>query len=276
MSDHAPGLSQPRTYVISPSPAAEAKGREAAERVRDELGLRDAPITDMVDLVERRGKCDIAIEPMPDRVDGMVATDPQTGARVIAVAASPWLQRQRFTLAHELGHLEMGSLSEHREGGPDSDVEDAAHSFARHLLLPVSAAQRMLRETRASSPRELLSDVVRLFRVSPVVAGYQLATAGWTDAVQAGATTVDVEDVHALAARFGWSAEYKTWEQEAMRPRPPRRLLQRVLDAYVDGVVSVGAVAGIYGVGVEEAQALLEDDGIAPRPVEIAWFDPDA
>ncbi len=249
----------------------EDRGRQAAQVLRDELGLDDAPVADMVDLVERRGECDVAIEVMADGVDGMVATDPESGHRVIAVATSDLLHRQRFTLAHELGHLEQRTLSEHTSAGARSAAEIEADAFARHLLLPCSAVRRLRGLAVGLNVEEALSELVRLYRVSPMVAAIQMRDVGWTDSVEIG-------QCHArgLATRFGWRSEYDAWAAEARLPRPPRRLMRRTVDAYVAGAVSIAAVASVAGISVEQAQAQLDTDNIRPVPAPITWFDPDA
>ena len=262
---------------------AEQVGRDAAEKVRREMGLEDAPIADLVDLVERRRACDVAIEPMPAGMDGMVATDPESGRSVIAVATTDLLHRQRFTLAHELGHLELGGLSDHPDVGRRTAPEVQADAFARHLLAPLGGVLRVLRASRrdrtgadgADRSDEDLSDVVRTFRVSPQVAAIQMRDAGCIDATEY--KILDGWwDARRLATRFGWRPEYDAWVAEARQSRPPRRLLRRAVDGYVSGVVSIAAVANVSGLSIDDAMAQLDLADIHPADPEITWFDPDA
>jgi Zn-dependent peptidase ImmA (M78 family)/predicted HTH domain antitoxin len=262
---------------------AEQIGREAAEIVRRDMGLDDAPIADMVDVVEARKACDVAIEPMPPGMDGMVATNPDTGQSVIAVATTDLLHRQRFTLAHELGHLELGSLSDHLDVARRTAAEVQADAFARHLLAPLGGVRRVLdvpERNRASAgvddrTHEDLSDVVRTFCVSPQVAAIQMRDAGCCGATEY-KRLEGRWDARRLAVRFGWWPEYQSWVAEARQSRPPRRLLRRAMDGYVSGVVSLSAVASISGLSVDDLRAQLEAEGIRPAEPEIVWFDPDA
>lgn len=258
--------------------SGEVRGREAAAAVRTALGIDDAPIADMVEVIEARANCDVVIEPMPDGMHGMVATDPESGKVIIAVATTDSLVRQRSSLAHELGHLELGGLTNHitvdcAKRSPD---EVAADSFARHLLAPLEGIRhlRATRHGRQAGIDEDLSDVVRTFQVSPEIAMIQMRDTGWI-------TQADYEQrngawsAQRLATRFGWRAEYDAWAAEASRRRPPRRLLTRTLNGYVSGVVSIAAVATIMGVDADIALSQLEHEGIRPQIGEIDWFDPD-
>jgi Zn-dependent peptidase ImmA (M78 family) len=260
--------------------SGETLGREAAAHVRQALGLDDAPIADMIEVIEARAKCDVAIEPMPDGMHGMVATDPRSGKSIIAVATSEFLVRQRSSLAHELGHLELGGLRDHVAAycSARTPEEVAADAFARHLLAP-EAGIRFMRSAREQLSKdraaECLSDVVRTFQVSPEMAIIQMRAVGWIDQAQSelwrGAWTAK-----GLSTRFGWRSEYEAWAVEGLRRRPPRRLLQRALDGYVAGLVSIAAVAKVMGTGSNDALAQLEAEGIRPDTEQIDWFDPDA
>lgn len=257
----------------------EGRGRERAMLVRRELGIDDAPVADMIEVIEARALCDVAIERMPDGMHGMVATDPDSGRSIIAVATTDSLVRQRSSLAHELGHLELGGLTEHvsSDSSARTPSEVAADSFARHLLAPLDGVRRM-RVTRQALATDLdqdLSDVVRTFQVSPEIAMIQMRDTGWISQGQ-------LDDrrrrwsTRSLATRFGWRAELDAWAAESLRPRPPRRLLARTLTGYVSGAVSIAAVATVMGVDVDTASRHLEEDGIRPDLAEISWFDPDA
>lgn len=77
--------------------------------------------------------------PLAREPDGFtLVQDGPKGLRCVIVyndAQSP--ARQRFTLAHELGHIVLG----HREDSPENDA--LADCFARNLLTPALYAQRL-------------------------------------------------------------------------------------------------------------------------------------
>lgn len=90
----------------SPSPEFDA-ALAAAKRLRADLGFGDdCPIDDVVQLAERRLGIEVVIVPLPRGVDGLyVPLEPEP---IVIVAADQPPARQRFTLAHELGHHELG------------------------------------------------------------------------------------------------------------------------------------------------------------------------
>lgn len=74
-----------------------------------------------------------------DGNDGMSFLD--NGVPTILVSTAAPLQRQRFTAAHELGHILLGHVGRYelvnREPSPqDNPVEQAANVFASRLLAP--------------------------------------------------------------------------------------------------------------------------------------------
>ncbi|SFC33225.1 Zn-dependent peptidase ImmA, M78 family [Marinospirillum celere] len=121
-----------------------------ANTVREawELGLN--PIPDMIDMLESRGILVIvtSIE-VNQKLDGLAAS--VNGTPVIVVSKHWPGDRQRFTLAHELGHLLLhGRLDE------SIDEEKACNRFAGAFLLPQkSTLQRLGGHRSHLEPQEL-------------------------------------------------------------------------------------------------------------------------
>jgi Zn-dependent peptidase ImmA (M78 family) len=76
---------------------------------------------------------------------------------IIEVNPDRSMTNQRFTIAHEFGHLKMG----HQSCGPEDVQERQANLFAAELLMPLPMLKEALKTTRR------LSDLARLFVVSP-------------------------------------------------------------------------------------------------------------
>jgi Zn-dependent peptidase ImmA (M78 family) len=151
-------------------------GENAALALRQRLGLGN----DAVDLEDVAAQRDALVfrHAFGDAApDGMYLYDGQDA--LIVVNASKPAQRQRFTLAHELGHHEL-----HRVRGPmrviDVDAPDsyaadgtkdpdevAANAFAAHLLLPATALAQSLgtKRNRQVTIADIV-DLIRRFRVS--------------------------------------------------------------------------------------------------------------
>lgn len=93
----------------------------------------------------------------------------------------PLSVRERFTIAHEIGHWVLDSQL---KWSPQSErefhlTEDACNRFAAALLVP----DRVTAEFRSASPQESLLEltrVARVCRVSPEVAARRIVEAGYT------------------------------------------------------------------------------------------------
>lgn len=103
----------------------------AAQQVRHEWGLGDGPIGHLVRVVETHGICVVFA---PFEFAGLGAYSVFNGGTPLIVldSASGNYYRQRFNLAHELGHLVM-----HPDAEPGNKVIEAqADAFAAELLAP--------------------------------------------------------------------------------------------------------------------------------------------
>lgn len=84
--------------------------------------------------------------------------------------------RQRFTIAHELGHYALGHKDSPRDRpssfgtGVSDPLERAANQFAAELLMPAESVRSAVRSGRFSSVEQL----AKAFLVSKVAMGYRL------------------------------------------------------------------------------------------------------
>lgn len=123
---------------------------DVAEHVRDVWGLGRGPIPNMIDALESKGimviVTDVATRSTLDGLSGAIDRMP-----LVVVSAHAVGDRQRFTLAHELGHLLL-----HGRLTPGLDEEKACHRFAGAFLLPKLALKDSLGDKRhALEAREL-------------------------------------------------------------------------------------------------------------------------
>lgn len=109
-----------------------------ADTVRERWGLGFDPIPDMVDLLEAHGVRVFMVETVEgEGFDGLAAN--ADNVPVIVVGKNWPGDRQRFTLAHELGHLMLeGRLAE------DVPEERACNRFAGAFLFPRCEVHRAL------------------------------------------------------------------------------------------------------------------------------------
>lgn len=124
-------------YAQPQLPAGQVENYEQIETITDHVrlqwGLGQQPINHLIDVLESHGILVIVTDvDHSDKFDGCQA---MIDAIPVIVISAKWPgDRQRFTLAHELGHLILqGRLASH------INEEKACHRFAGALLFPASA-----------------------------------------------------------------------------------------------------------------------------------------
>ncbi|VAY86464.1 helix-turn-helix domain-containing protein [Ferrovum myxofaciens] len=127
-----------------------AQIEDAAEEVRKAWDLGYDPIPDLIDILETHGIRVFMIDTNADpKFDGLAATVNQMP---IIVVGSNWPgDRQRFTIAHELGHLMLaGRLTD------ELNEELACNRFAGAFLIPRKSVLQELGSHRSYiEPKEL-------------------------------------------------------------------------------------------------------------------------
>lgn len=238
-------------------------GQKAAEGFRHEFGLGVEPIANIARLVEQRVGVGVAYVDTPAPGHGMTM---RLGDRyLMSVGCTEHPMRLRSTLAHELGHLRLGSVDRdlsHSDWDERTPEEIQADAFARHLLLPLDAAKVAALNTEATTA--LLSDLVQRYMASPNIVAIQLRDAkvidvdtcrGWS-ALSAGR----------LASQFGWHAEYVALAAQTKTPRAPQALLARAVEGYRWSLVMPATIARLDGKrDPRRVVEQLEADGIVPE-----------
>lgn len=245
----------------------EAQAGELADRVRAALQLGCAPIADVDELIEQLTGVDTAVLRLPKGAEGFTATDPLRETTLIAVRACDVPERQRFSFAHELGHLlwndgaQVHELDDGRNPG-----ERRCDAFARHLLAPREGIRSWLSAEESSEGdgvnERTAALLARHFRVSFPVILIQLEEMSLI-------TTEQKTDLWGptgaqLAHRYGWGPAYEQEKEAAQAVRAPRRILERAVDAYRQNLLGVRALAMLEGRRPEEAEARLAEAGIVP------------
>lgn len=121
--------------------------QEAARELRRIWNLGDAPIDNLVTTLEEHGIFILAFDFNTDKLDGFfvpIYEDGMDESICIALNTNAVFtpDRQRFTLAHELGHVIL-----HRKEFPDPsviDFESEANAFAAEFLMPEIVAKTEL------------------------------------------------------------------------------------------------------------------------------------
>lgn len=220
---------------------------QAAYAVREAWNLGLNPISDLVDTLESHGiKAFIVHTDVDGKFDGLSAK--VNGMPVVAVSAHRPGDRQRFTLAHEFGHLILdGRLAK------GLDLEKACHRFAGALLVPRSSVIAALGERRTwLEPLELQS----------LKQEWGLSMAGWM---------FRARDLGILPqARFqGMWAFFRShgWDQREPDPQYPneqtRLFEQRLYHALAEDLISEAKAAELLGMTLAQLHACrrMECDG---------------
>ncbi len=182
--------------------------RKRARLTRERHGIAaTGPVPDLVQLAEQRLHLPVVVGALRGDVDGAYLPS-GAGATVFLNGRRP-LVRQRFTLAHELGHHVLGhgsSVDDARalagDGGAGGQAMDerCANAFAAELLIPPDAARAWV--AQAGADPAALETVVRFaaqFGVSAPMACIRLRTAKLVDADTASALLAAMDDHAHLA-----------------------------------------------------------------------------
>jgi hypothetical protein len=257
----------------------------AAAAFRDRHFLGNAPIRDMIQVLEDFCGAFVLTRPFPAGYEAFTVHDPISGRTIIAAGTTDNPERQRFTIAHELGHLESGRMSADIHSLPDAAYnsdEIWANNFARHLLLPLPALDRFLTDAKRSKGalgEESLSDMVRVFGISPAAAMIQLVNSGWISEglCNQWKSTMPNLTSRALSIRHGWSSERNAVVAVSLAPRRPTQVVNAATAAYEAGQASLESLAQAAGQSDLDAyRAILEESGVTPaKPGPSDSDDPD-
>ncbi len=136
-----------------------AKAEDAAAELREHWRLGTDPIASLVEVVESRGGIIVTIHGVAD-FDGISGFTAE-GLPVIAIAGDAPVDRLRFSLAHELGHLVLGC-----DSCSGREQEDLANRFAGALLAPGDEVKHVLGERRRRIELEELALIKRQWGIS--------------------------------------------------------------------------------------------------------------
>lgn len=214
--------------VHLPNPR-QVKSVDEVERVakdlRNEWELGLDPIENMVGALEDHAAVVLALD-ADERFDGISAwakilADEEREIPVLITNAAMSGDRQRFNLAHELGHLVVRPKSE-KEG------EEIAHRFAAAFLVPDEAAYNELGLSRS----RIDFDELLLLKHK-----YGMSMQGWLRrAEDLGIITSSwYKNTIVIFRRRGW---HKREPGKQVAPEQPLRFKQLVLRAMAEGIIS--------------------------------------
>ena len=141
---------------------------EAAEQLRYEWLLGDAPVSNMLQLLESKGVRIAALGDDFRDIDAFCFSVDRSNFIFVNVGRSA--ERQRFDLAHELGHLVLHRTCE-MDASTSKDREAQANEFASNFLMPASA---LLSQQLLSAGMERILAAKKYWGVSAMALVYRL------------------------------------------------------------------------------------------------------
>lgn len=175
-------------------PVGISNASKAATRMVTEYGVSHPPVPVHKIIVNEGLR--VVYERLPSDTSAVLIRRPD-GERLIGVNASHAPTRQRFSLAHELGHAVLHFTSDPPEDGDavvdrplevlfrdgvaslgTSKVEVDANTFAAELLMPRQLVEHSFRQALARRPRfdldASIAELARDFEVSTQAMTYRL------------------------------------------------------------------------------------------------------
>lgn len=254
---------------ISTVGSAQERGTAAAEQARNALNIGNAPMADLVESVEHLTGVDVGVMSLPSGVPGICAIDPERATSVVLVNSNDVAERQRFTLAHELGHLVFGDGTHVDEvDGDRSPQEILCDEFARHLLIPQNGVRAWLKGVAGTGGEPCVDERVmallaRHFGVSPEVVRIQLDRMGL---LPSELQVVGLPSGRRWAYRYGWGPQFDSDQAAAGQSRAPRRILDRAIGAYREGNLGIGVLARLQDLPVPQIEQALAEAGVFVTP----------
>jgi Zn-dependent peptidase ImmA (M78 family)/transcriptional regulator with XRE-family HTH domain len=237
-------LRPPAFEVLQPARRiADAAGVEnAAEQLRATWGLGTQPVSNLTNVLEAHGVRTFITRTRDGYFDGLSGW---YGDAPVVVTAEDWPgDRQRFTLAHELGHLVIGDRL-----AAGMDVEKACHRFAGALLAP-------------------RKPFVAAFTRDPVPFSFYALKHDWGLSMSACLhRAMDLELIERSQGRRWWASFRKHgWLQqepgEPLAREHPTRYLRALLEVCKQGRLDealVGRILGVPEQQVGDLAALVAD-----------------
>ena len=216
-------------------------GELTAAGVREAWNIGGGPIPNMTELLEERGIKVLKLD-SPRAVDGLTCfvhrTD-DTAVPVVVFSSGKSIERQRFTLAHELGHMVMDIP----EGALEERICDR---FASAFLVPEQELVREVGLRRLDFSFVELVEIKKIFGVSAVALVVRMRDLG----------IIGEATVTRIFRGIGRS--WRTQEPCPLeRPENPGRFRRLCLRALAEDVISEPKAAELLDLRVSEIERVM-------------------
>lgn len=125
--------------------------KDIAATIRNKLGIVNGPVPNLTATLEKNGILVFKFDFGTNKLDGLSSIT-SSGLKIIFLNSQMPNDRNRFSLAHEIGHLVM-HLGQGRPGS--EELEQQADEFASHFLMPENEIGVLLFNLNFSTLTEL-------------------------------------------------------------------------------------------------------------------------
>lgn len=250
--------------VATDAPRDPDEGAALAEAARELLRavgaetIAEQSTDDLLASWERTFGVDIAITRLPSGLDGLAWQADHF--RLILVNRTDRWTRQRFTIAHELGHIlarDAQNLLLEAEVAPGRQAEASeirANAFAANLLLPEDELRAAWSATARTD--DSFGRLVVRFQVSPSALAARMKALGIIDQSNRDRLRrLTTADCYAAA---GAMRDYLQQATKAEGERFPLRLAGGLYAGYREGDTTLRPLAGLLQTDVEDLLDLFE------------------
>jgi Zn-dependent peptidase ImmA (M78 family) len=256
------------------------EARAAARVAREEFGLGlDQPVHDILSVVERTAGVPVAVLHLGGGVAGAYVV--RRDRPFIFLNGDQAVARQRFTLAHELGHHRLGHAavvdgSKEIDGKSDEPVEKEANAFAGEFLAPDQALRSWMQAN--GEPLITMPVVCRIghwFGISAPAAHVRLQQANILQLpkqikyLQTQINRGAHKSVERALELEGTEDSLGRIARERAVPRVPSAMRDNALAAYGAGLIDLDRLAGALRQDREATAELVGNLGL------LAEEDPD-
>jgi Zn-dependent peptidase ImmA (M78 family) len=236
----------------APFPVRELADAElAAQYLREHWNLGADPIPNLVELLQERG-IKVLLVDSDANIDGLAALVRRSRGepvRVIVIRRGLHGERQRFSLAHELGHMVM------EVEGDERFQEKAAHRFAGAFLMSAEALWSNVGRHRSSIGWSELFALKQLFGASIQAIIYRCSDLGIFPASLS-------QRLFQQYARLGYRSA-PNYEPNHLPEEEPSRFERLCYRALAEGAISEPKAAELLDISVRELNSRMQE----PVPV---------
>lgn len=145
------------------------QAEQDALELRQWLGLGQAPIQDVISILELQLGMRVFVRKLPAEISGLFAFDEATGACML-LNANHRRGRRNLSAAHEAGHLVTRQPAEvlDRHMAEETREERYAHAFSRSFMMPARTLKEQFKEITAGSKRLSRQHVILLAHIFSV------------------------------------------------------------------------------------------------------------